>query len=155
DDNTDVVNRENISALKILSVRNLALHNYLDNRPITQDAKDCLRLVNSKNHIPRLSVTKSRISVYRNGIEIFYNTSLVNDLFLEKLAADSINKQTIELDLPVDIGNAYPVSDYYPIQNDLPLIYGVGEAGLPDSASVQRKAQAQQLKGFMMLFEQM
>ena len=154
-DDTDVVRRENLSTRKIIAVRSLSLSNYLDNRPITSGARDCLRLVKSKNHVPRLSVTKSRISVYRNGIPIAYDNNLVFDLFAEKLTADTQADVSPLLDLPVPAGETYAINDFYPIQNDLPLVYGVGEAGLPEHVSTTRKAQARQLKGYLFFFEQM
>jgi hypothetical protein len=43
---------------------------------------------------------------------------------------------------------------YYSIQNYFPLVYGIGEEGLLSSVSAERKAQAKQLKAYLMLFEQ-
>jgi len=45
-------------------------------------------------------------------------------------------------------------SVYYSIQNYFPLVYGIGEEGLLKSATDERKAQAKQLKAYLMLFEQ-
>ena len=154
-DDTDVERREDVNRRKIIAVRNLSLSNYLENRPITTGAKDCLRLVDSKNHIPRLSVVKSRISVYRNGLEIAYDNDLVNDLLSDKLSKDVQAVISPVLDIPLPKGETYPVDDYYPIQNDLPLVYGVGESGLPGDSTQLRIAQARQLKGYLMFFEQM
>ena len=41
----------------------LALANFINNRPITSDAEDCLHLVEIERYRPRLSVAKSRIVV--------------------------------------------------------------------------------------------
>lgn len=46
------------------------------------------------------------------------------------------------------------IGEYYPVRNHFPLNYGIGRAGLPDSASARRKAQARQLKAFLLFFEQ-
>jgi hypothetical protein len=43
---------------------------------------------------------------------------------------------------------------YYSIQNQFPKNYGIGQEGLLLSASKQRQAQAKQLKGYLLLFEQ-
>ncbi|MBB3969160.1 hypothetical protein [Mucilaginibacter phyllosphaerae] len=43
---------------------------------------------------------------------------------------------------------------YYSIQNHFPQIYGIGETGLPESAPAERKAQAGQLKAYLLFFEQ-
>ena len=45
-------------------------------------------------------------------------------------------------------------TQYYSIQNYFPLVYGIGEEGLLGSVSKERKAQARQLKAYLMLFEQ-
>ena len=154
-DEGDVRRRENVSARRIIALRNLALSNYLDNRQITTNARDCLQLVNSKNHIPRLSVAKSNLTVYRNGVEVIYDRDMVHELVKIKLANDVQEVFQPELDLPVPLGESYPVKEFYPIQNDLPLTYGVGEPGLPENVSEERIAKARQLKGYMFLFEQM
>lgn len=41
------------------------------------------------------------------------------------------------------------------IQNDFPVVYGIGDDGLPDSASLLRKTQALQLKGYLMFYDQL
>jgi hypothetical protein len=46
------------------------------------------------------------------------------------------------------------VSEYYSIQNHFPDVYGLNVHGVPDSASRARKAQAMQLKAYLLFFEQ-
>lgn len=154
-DETDVKRRENVNSRKIIALRNLSMSNFLDNRPISKGARDCLQLVNSKNHIPRLSVAKSNLTIYRNGIEVAYDRDLVSELLKIKLSNDVQEVFQPQLDLAIPVGEAYPVKEFYPIQNDLPVIYGVGEPGLPERAGEIRIAKARQLKGYMFLFEQM
>lgn len=43
---------------------------------------------------------------------------------------------------------------YYSIQHNFPEVYGIGQFGVPETASPQRKVQAHQLRGYVMLFEQ-
>jgi hypothetical protein len=152
---TDIVQREDVNTRNIAAVRNLSLANYLDGRPITTNARDCLQLVKSQRHIPRLSITKSRITLYRNQLEVGYDLNRVIDLFNDKKAALLQQEETEFADLPLPEGEIFPVSEYYPIQNDLPVIYGVSEAGLPDTATEERRALAMQLKGYLFFFEQL
>lgn len=152
---SDVLRREDTSARNIVAVQSLALANYLDNRPITSNARDCLHLVESQRHVPRLSLTKSKIVFFRNNIEVSYDITRVIQIFNEKKSALLSQPVTGLFDIPLPEGERFPVSEYYPIQNDLPLIYGVGHAGLPDTATVERQALALQLKGFMFFFEQL
>jgi hypothetical protein len=46
------------------------------------------------------------------------------------------------------------LQDYYSIQNDFPVVYGIGEDGLPESATLLRKTQALQLKGYLLFYDQ-
>ena len=154
-DEMDVLRREDIGSRTIVAVRNLSLSNYLDNRLITTTARDCLQLVKSRRHVSRLSVTKSRIVIYRNGIEVDYDKGRVLELFQQGKVESRALDEMGDNNLGLPPGQPFPFADYYPIQNDLPRIYGVGESGLPEHATVQRQAQAMQLKGFLLLFEQM
>ena len=46
-------------------------------------------------------------------------------------------------------------TDYYTsVTNNFPENYGIGEVGLSESASVERKAKAKQLKGYLLFFDQ-
>ncbi len=47
------------------------------------------------------------------------------------------------------------IGDYFSIQNHFPDIYGLNAGGVPDTASRERKAQAMQLKAYLLLFEQL
>lgn len=51
-------------------------------------------------------------------------------------------------------GNWLPVSEYATIQNNFPEAYGIGEFGLPSSATDLRKAQAKQLQAYLLFFDQ-
>lgn len=55
---------------------------------------------------------------------------------------------------PIPHGDLMPVEEYISLQTLFPLVYGIGEEGLPSSVGVKRKAQAKQLKGYLLLFEQ-
>lgn len=47
------------------------------------------------------------------------------------------------------------LGDYFSIQNHFPAVYGVNAYGVPDSYPAKRKAQAMQLKAYLLLFEQL
>ncbi len=153
--NEDVNIRENVNDRRIVSVRNLGMSLYIDNRIVTDSARDTLCLANSQQHIPHLSYSKSRITLFRNGLPVPYDWQQVL-LRVEQLKDEWLNGSPgFGDDLALPAAESIPVSDYYPIQEDLPLVYGVGSAGLPDSASVARRAQALQLQGYMLFFEQL
>jgi hypothetical protein len=58
-------------------------------------------------------------------------------------------------DLPIPPGEYRFLADYETLQAELPLTYGIGEIGLPASASPERQAQAKQLQAYLMVFDQL
>ena len=57
-------------------------------------------------------------------------------------------------DIPIPVGEYRELSDYESIQNEFPVNYGIGEFGLPASATTERKGQAKQLQAYLMFFDQ-
>lgn len=59
------------------------------------------------------------------------------------------------------VGAALPAAtfrnagEYFSLQNHFPDVYGLNSHGVPDSAAAERKAQARQLKAYLLLFEQL
>lgn len=51
-------------------------------------------------------------------------------------------------------GNYRNLASYQSVQNQFPQTYGINQFGVPDSYSAERKAQALQLKSYLLLFEQ-
>jgi hypothetical protein len=60
-----------------------------------------------------------------------------------------------ELDLWAPIGRPRSPGTYHPVQYSLPAAYGVGPAGLASTATGPRRAQAKQLKAYLMVYEQL
>lgn len=56
---------------------------------------------------------------------------------------------------PAPVGRALPLAAYTSVQNQFPRVYGIGSDGLPGEAGVARKAQARQLKGYLMAADQL
>ena len=155
-DESDISRRETISGRDILAVSNLTLSNYVNNRLITKNARDCLRLVEVQRYRPRLSVAKSRLVLVRDDIEIPYDLLRVEELFqvMQNERNSAVINEIPTVIWPVQRGEDLPIDDYVPFQNELPRIYGVGEAALPDDAGTERKAQVLQTKGYLSLAEQ-
>lgn len=153
---TDLVAQENPGGRDIIAVTDLALSNYINNRPITIDAKDCLHLVETEYYRPRLSLTKSHIVFVRNDAEVHYDTARVRELFTSARQADAAASLPADPspEWPVSRGESLPVEDYTPLQDELPRIYGVGEARLPDNVGTERLSAVLQFKGYLLLFEQ-
>jgi hypothetical protein len=98
---------------------------------------------------------RSKVYFYKNELPYLANRARVLELLSEKRGQSVRGKiKGHQQDLPVPIGTYKDLADYYPVQNDLPETYGVGQNQIPDSQSDLRKAQAQQLKGYLLFFEQ-
>ncbi|WP_348799262.1 hypothetical protein [Flavobacterium adhaerens] len=77
-----------------------------------------------------------------------YLAELKNDL------AISQKKSSENKDLKVPQGKIVDSNLYTSITNDFPETYGVGEIGLSETVSVERKTKAKQLKGYLLFFDQ-
>ena len=80
------------------------------------------------------------------------------DKYREQLKEDEANnrKKVAEAsqDLQVSQGSFVEPDAYTTIQNDFPDVYGIGQEGLSARATRTRKAQAKQLKGYLIFFDQ-
>ena len=56
---------------------------------------------------------------------------------------------------PPPAGTGAPLSGYTSVQDQFPAVYGIGAYGLPSGAGAARQAQARQLKGYLMVFDQL
>ena len=153
---SDVVAQENPLGRDIVAVTDLSLTNFINNRPITSDAGDCLTLVDTQIYRPRLSIAKSRIVLVRNDADVDYDVARVQRLFGDLLEGLDDGSRTTDTSAvwPVERGDLLPIADYTPLQEELPAIYGVGQSVLPESAGTSRLAGVRQLQGYLLLFEQ-
>jgi hypothetical protein len=154
---TDIQTRADEQNRPVISATNVSLSLYLDNRIITTGAGDCLQLIDSVQYIPQLSWEKCNITVTRNNTGVRYDPDKVLALYNESINAANVANvisPDSPTDIPVPIGDSLDFGDYYSIQNDLPVTYGVGKARLPASAPAERFGQAKQLQGYLFFFEQ-
>ena len=108
------------------------------------------------NHQPRLYLEASKILVFKNGLPFLPDkTELSDTLQVIKGKHAQPKYSVLENDLPVPVGNYYQLNEFYPVQYTLPFTYGVSYDGLPATASIARKAQAKQLKGYLLFYEQL
>ncbi|MBD2700759.1 hypothetical protein IC229_08930 [Spirosoma sp. BT702] len=143
----------------VIAVENFSMSSYVRNRLTTRNAINSLTLLTDEQFQPRLSVLKSEITFFRNGAEISYDSQQVVQgvLARRKQAFASSTAPVVQPALPPVSAagwNPETIADYHSIQYDLPLIYGL-QAGVPDSATPLRKAQEKQLRGFLLVFEQL
>lgn len=108
------------------------------------------------NHQPRLYLDASKLLVFKNGLPFLPDKLELNDT-LQVIKGQYVQPKysVLENDLPVPAGKYFQLNDYFPLQYSLPQTYGIGHAGLPSNVSDQRKAQAKQLKAYLLFYEQL
>jgi hypothetical protein len=125
-----------------------------DEKPIPVSDKEILQLFTGVD----AKLGGFTIRLFKNGIEYKPDPARVQRE-LDKLWADY--RRTYKLMLQYEEFFALPagqhrdVEQYYSIQNQYPNIYGINAFGLPPEASASRRAQARQLKGYLLVFEQL
>lgn len=160
---SDIINLimdvEGVVAVKKLEIANSPQ----DENPLVQErtVKWCLKLAVDKNYVPRLSTSRSRITFYKDELPFTANLLEVESRFQEKKLGQRDQKiANPKLDFEIPKGVYRELKDFTSIQEDFPLTYGVSSEGVPvDYADreegEQRKLQAKQLKGFLMVFDQL
>ena len=148
----------------VIAVKNIQIAN----RPQDNDAgipsksvKWCLELAYDQNYVPRLNTSDSVFTYFKGQLPFIAKSAEV----AERLAAleASERPQRIhypDLDIPVPPGEYKDLQAYFSIQEDFPLAYGVGSAGLPGLSSMPedvrklRSRLIRQHKGFLLFFDQ-
>lgn len=115
--------------------------------------------------VGQLDIDKSRAMLCKDS-EIFQydvNTAATSKRRVKKIYRDLLARERSyrlkghQTDFPVPTGEYSDLDVYVPVKNDLPHIYGVHPVyGIPGSdAPALREAQAKQLKGYLLLFDQL
>jgi hypothetical protein len=150
---SDIINDlMNIDGVK--SVRNFVLTKYDSDGRLIKNEEWVMEV--TTDHRAKFYFEASKILVFKNGLPLFPDKLELNDT-LQVIKGKYAQPQYVENeeDIQKSFGNYYNFREYFPLQYSLPLTYGVGFEGLSDSASVERKARAKQLKGYLMVFEQL
>lgn len=139
------------------AIEDFSISSYIDNRLMGRKVTNCLSLTYADVYRPRLSVEKSGLAVEVGKVLETPETKKVLEWYhhkLDELKAGQLPEGLAsQLELP--IGQSRNTEVYRSIQYDFPQIYGIGPFGLPAEATDDRKARAQQLKAYLLPFEQM
>ncbi len=100
---------------------------------------------------------------YDNGIVFFegdvpytIDRDRVKDhLFKLEAEARGVPLSLLEQILAAPTGEYRELCDFETLQNDFPINYGIGNIGLPSNATAERRAKAQQLRAYLMFFDQL
>lgn len=142
-----------VLAVKSIQIGNIPLDN--DDNIESKTVRWCLQLAIAFNYVPRLSIEHSKLTFYKDGLPFRAKAVEVKQLIEDLEQAERPQKQhDIPLDLPVPTGEYKDIENYFSLQEEFPLIYGIGSPGLPGSATNERKGQAKELKAYLLFFEQ-
>ena len=143
----------------ILAVKRLLMTSYEED----SDSQELVPLISNKKWVlpisdgkaPVFSLEKSRFIVYKNEVPYFADKEEIK-YRIRQLKAREFQRPLVdhELILKLPIGKEVDLFSYPTIQNHFPLNYGIGQEGLPDSATTKRKSEALQLKAFILILEQ-
>jgi hypothetical protein len=110
-------------------------------------------------HVPVLTPNACQFRFTKNGIPVSFNFEQYNELLLVNFRYTgkiAYQQQFPHLDAAIPTGvYRKDLADYHSIQHDLPRVYGIAKGGLSPSAPAMRKAQALQLKGYLLFFDQL
>lgn len=149
----------------VKAVRNIQIAN----QPQDNDAgipeksvKWCLELAWEHNYVPRLNLTNSKITYYKEQLPFLANDVVVNELIEAMEATDRPQKiHYPKMDIDPPLGEFKDIENYVSLQEEFPDIYGVGSSGIPDLSPMntdqkkERQGKVKQLKGFLTFFDQL
>lgn len=147
----------------VRAVNHIALSRYEGGKVATgldgeeqRNLLDCLCLKNPARYLPILSYDRSQI-LMNSATGKPSQPDMANALKLlsELHALDTIKGQASQGDFDIPVGTYSHLGDYHSIQHEFPLNYAIGIEGLASTEPDLRKAQAQQLKGYLLFFEQL
>ncbi len=107
----------------------------------------------SQTQVPVFSLEETCVDLYSKQGYIPLNKFKVHQAFsfLQKF-----HLPAEQLDTQIPLGRyRKDVGSFESIQNDFPIVYGIGEDGLPDRAGLLRETQALQLKGYLLFYDQL
>jgi|GEM_PF-3768907 len=105
--------------------------------------------------IPRFEESRSDITLHVEGIPIGVDVAQATQQLANwRKSRRPSPKPLAQRFRALPTGQFRDAAYYHSLQNHLPEVYGVGEYGLPERVSDLRKSQAAQLKGFLLVFDQ-
>lgn len=139
----------------VVSVKNVLISEYDKwGQPILPSQKWCLHLL--PYHKPILQVNFSKILFFKDHLPFKASAKETADILSVLRGINERAKLKGHAnDWPAPEGTPYQLDDYYSVQYELPQTYGISKAGLPSTVPAERKAQALQLKAYLMFYDQL
>lgn len=139
---------------EIVAVKNLLFRNLdASGEPIGKSEKWCLDIPEDKQAVFNASLSK--LTFFKNEIP-YHAKRTETEQTLKFLRAKSRKKAYVPANQSyyIEKGEFRDLNKFYPLQHDLPDIYGTSPMKLPQTASSERLDQARNLKAYLLFFEQ-
>lgn len=121
-----------------------------------EGATECLVLNNPERYLPRLNHTRSEIRMDdRSGKYKQPDRLAALDILGELKALRTLKGAPGRAGFSIPEGTYRGLDEYYSIQHEFPLAYAIGTEGLAPNEPDLRKAQSEQLKAYLLFFEQL
>ena len=138
---------------EVKDVRNL----YMANKPNPdlRDKQEWALVVDDTKALVMEPFNREKLRVFKKDMMCAVKDSKV-EAVVNRLKKEN-NREIFDdpaMDLVETLGKTTGEISYNPITYKLPSAYGVSETGLPSTVSAERKAQAKQLKAYLLFFEQ-
>jgi len=106
---------------------------------------------------PVLDLEKTTVVLRRDQLQVTANVSKVIATYSERQRQSAVFGElpVTDRDIVPPPGRDRALGRYHSLLHQFPQVYGIGAAGLPGSASDERRGQARQLKAYLMFFDQM
>lgn len=103
-----------------------------------------------------LDVERSSVTLYQNGNPIYASLERINQLYKNLNEARRLSKSLCpKEEISYNKGEYREIFEYKSLQNDFPLVYGLGIEGPRYGGSDHLKKNTYNLKGYLLLFDQM
>ncbi len=148
---SDLINRL-MKVEGVLTIKKLVL-NYCEDDREERSHEWCLHI--KPGFKPVLCREKSLIHFFKDVIPVATKADEVDSLLQVKYADLAKQREAVTTtDSSFPVGTHRGIDDYTSVSHDFPQTYGIGKAGLPSRSSNERKSQANQLKAYLLFFDQ-
>lgn len=119
--------------------------------------KDAWSMKITDYHVPALNLDQSNIKLEKDRLVATVDYAKARKKYFDRLKQATILHplKPDERDVIPPPGRDRNLADYHSIQHQFPACFGIGEMGLPSSAPAQRQGQANQLKAYLIFFDQL
>lgn len=140
----------------ILSVEGVATVQdlYLNINGSHSNSENAWILPLTTEHLPVFCLENSHFNFYKGNIWLRLDQQAILQKEINTFKKVRLGEADLDSAIPQGVYRA-DLGNYYSIQNEFPITYGIGEGGLSPDASNQRKAQALQLKGYLLFYDQL